>query len=66
VPPQYRTAAAVATKVIPGTITSSPGRRSRHRARRMAFVPGALRGLGIVSPQGEPEELIGRVEAELR
>ena len=34
--------------------------------RRMALVPRALRGLGIVSPRDEPEGLIGRVEAELR
>jgi Glycosyl transferase family 2 len=34
--------------------------------RRMALVPRPLRGLGIVSPDREPRELLARVEAELR
>jgi hypothetical protein len=34
--------------------------------RRMALVPDALHGLGLVSPDGNPEALISRIEAELR
>jgi hypothetical protein len=34
--------------------------------RRMALVPDALQGLGVVSPDGEPGALISRIEAELR
>ena len=34
--------------------------------RRMALVPTAVRGLGILSPATEPRAAIRRVEAELR
>lgn len=34
--------------------------------RRMSLVPEALHGLGMVSPEEEPEALMRRVEAELR
>jgi hypothetical protein len=34
--------------------------------RRMALEPEALHGLGMVSPEGGPEALLRRVEAELR
>jgi glycosyltransferase involved in cell wall biosynthesis len=34
--------------------------------RRLTLVPAALRGIGLVAPEGDPGEVIARVEAELR
>jgi Glycosyl transferase family 2 len=34
--------------------------------RRLTLVPAALRGIGLVAPEGDPGELIARVEAQLR
>jgi hypothetical protein len=38
----------------------------RAERARMRLIPSALRGLGLVSPETDPAQILGRIEAELR